>query len=103
MAAAQVMYWMPRSALMAILAAAAARPPYADAITVLPATRLEALRAEPGGRLAVDATRLLPGGGGGQRLTLRPQLVLGCDGLNSSVGRVPGWECAAWHCTALPA
>jgi hypothetical protein len=114
-----VWHLLPRALLMAILEGAARSEggPHAGAIQILASSRVSELLREPaagggaaaaaaGGagaaapaagqqqRLVVEVERLLgPGGEVSERTTLRPQLVLGCDGVNSLVRRT----LAAWQ------
>jgi 2-polyprenyl-6-methoxyphenol hydroxylase-like FAD-dependent oxidoreductase len=94
-----VWHLLPRALLLDMLERAArGQEPHAGSIRILTSSRLAELRREPAAagtaaRLAVEVERLGPGGSVSERTTLRPQLVVGCDGVNSQVRRT----LAAWQ------
>ncbi|GBF90815.1 FAD-binding monooxygenase [Raphidocelis subcapitata] len=82
-------HWLPRPAFVRILANALGRPPFSSRVRVITGASVTAVRRSntPGGGVVVEYEAP-----GGARAALRPALLLGCDGVDSSVrAALEGW------------
>lgn len=81
-------HWLPRAAFVGLLASALGAPPHAANVRIVTGATVSVVRrtqhTEPGAPAGggVEVEVALDGGG---TLTLRPPLLLGCDGVASSV------------------